>query len=42
MDCLIMQKKILQEPFDLISVPGIFEIPIIIAKNIKNMMGSLL
>ena len=28
-------KKILQEPFDLIKVPGIFEIPVTIAKNIK-------
>ena len=32
-------KKILQEPFDLITVPGIFEIPITIAKNIKKYDG---
>ena len=34
-------KKILQEPFDLISVPGIFEIPITIAKNIKKYDGFI-
>ena len=31
-------KKVLQEPFDLISVPGVFEIPVTIAKNIKKMI----
>ena len=29
-------KKVLQEQFDLISVPGVFEIPVTIAKNIKK------
>ena len=29
-------KEKLQEPFDLISVPGVFEIPVTIAKNIKK------
>ena len=32
-------KKVLQEPFDLISVPGVFEIPVTIAKNIKKFDG---
>ena len=31
-------KEALQEPFDLISVPGVFEIPVTIAKNIKKMI----
>ena len=34
-------KEILQEPFDLISVPGVFEIPVIIAKNIQNYDGFI-
>ena len=34
-------KKILQKPFDLISVPGIFEIPVTIAKNIKKYDGFI-
>ena len=34
-------KKILQEPFDLISVPGVFEIPVTIAKNIKKYDGFI-
>ena len=29
-------KRVLQVPFDLISVPGVFEIPVTIAKNIKK------
>ena len=29
-------KEALQEPFDLISVPGVFEIPVAIATNIKK------
>ena len=32
-------KEALQEPFDLISVPGVFEIPVTIAKNIKKYDG---
>ncbi len=34
-------KKILQQPFDLISVPGVFEIPITISKNIKKYDGFI-
>ena len=34
-------KETLQEPFDLISVPGVFEIPVTIAKNIKNYDGFI-
>ena len=34
-------KKVLQEPFDLISVPGVFEIPVAIAKNIKKYDGFI-
>ena len=34
-------KEELQEPFDLISVPGVFEIPVIIAKNIKKYDGFI-
>ena len=34
-------KKVLQEPFDLISVPGVFEIPVTIAKNIKKYDGFI-
>ena len=34
-------KKVLHDPFDLISVPGIFEIPITIAKNIKKYDGFI-
>ena len=34
-------KKTLQEPFDLISVPGVFEIPVTIAKNIKKYDGFI-
>ena len=34
-------KEVLQEPFDLISVPGVFEIPVIIAKNIKKYDGFI-
>ena len=34
-------KEALQEPFDLISVPGVFEIPVIIAKNIKKYDGFI-
>ena len=34
-------KEVLQEPFDLISVPGVFEIPVIIAKNIQNYDGFI-
>ena len=34
-------KKALQEPFDLISVPGVFEIPVTIAKNIKKYDGFI-
>ena len=30
-------KKVLQVPFDLISVPGVFEIPVIISKNIDEL-----
>ena len=32
-------KKAVDEPFDLISVPGVFEIPIAISKNIKKYDG---
>jgi len=32
-------KKTLQQSFDLVSVPGVFEIPITIAKNIKKYDG---
>ena len=35
---LFNAKKILQKPFDLIFVPGVFEIPVTIAKNIKKMI----
>ena len=34
-------KKALREPFDLISVPGVFEIPVTIAKNIKKYDGFI-
>ena len=34
-------KKVLQEQFDLISVPGVFEIPVTIEKISKNLMGLL-
>jgi len=34
-------KEVLQEPFDLISVPGVFEIPVTIAKNIKKYDGFI-
>ena len=34
-------KKVLQEPFDLISVPGVFEIPVTIAKNMKKYDGFI-
>ena len=34
-------KEALQEPFDLISVPGVFEIPVAIAKNIKKYDGFI-
>ena len=34
-------KETLQKPFDLISVPGVFEIPITIAKNIKKYDGFI-
>ena len=34
-------KKVLQEQFDLISVPGVFEIPVTIAKNIKKYDGFI-
>ncbi len=34
-------KEALQEPFDLISVPGVFEIPVTIAKNIKKYDGFI-
>ena len=34
-------KKILQQPFDLISVPGVFEIPVTISKNIKKYEGFI-
>ena len=34
-------KEGLQEPFDLISVPGVFEIPVTIAKNIKKYDGFI-
>ena len=34
-------KKVLQVPFDLISVPGVFEIPVTIAKNIKKYDGFI-
>ena len=34
-------KKTLQRPFDLISVPGVFEIPVTIAKNIKKYDGFI-
>ena len=34
-------KETLQKPFDLISVPGIFEIPVTIAKNIKKYDGFI-
>ena len=33
--------KVLKEPFDLISVPGVFEIPVTIAKNIKKYDGFI-
>ena len=32
-------KQVLNKPFDLILVPGVFEIPIIIAKNINKYDG---
>ena len=34
-------KEILHQPFDLISVPGVFEIPVTIAKNIKKYDGFI-
>ena len=34
-------KEELQVPFDLISVPGVFEIPVTIAKNIKKYDGFI-
>jgi len=34
-------KEALQEPSDLISVPGVFEIPVTIAKNIKKYDGFI-
>ena len=34
-------KEALQVPFDLISVPGVFEIPVTIAKNIKRYDGFI-
>ena len=34
-------KETLQKPFDLISVPGVFEIPVTIAKNIKKYDGFI-
>ena len=34
-------KKAVDEPFDLISVPGVFEIPIAISKNIKKYDGFI-
>ena len=34
-------KKVLQEPFDLISVSGVFEIPVTLAKNIKKYDGFI-
>ena len=34
-------KEALHEPFDLISVPGVFEIPVTIAKNIKRYDGFI-
>ena len=34
-------KEALHEPFDLISVPGVFEIPVTIAKNIKKYDGFI-
>ncbi len=40
-DLLISAKEVLKEPFDLISVPGVFEIPISIAKNIKKYDGFI-
>ena len=34
-------KEVLQEPFDLISVSGVFEIPVTLAKNIKKYDGFI-
>ena len=34
-------KQVLNEPFDLITVPGVFEIPMTIAKNIKKYDGFI-
>ena len=34
-------KRTLHKPFDLISVPGVFEIPVVIAKNIKKYDGFI-
>ena len=34
-------KRVLQVPFDLISVPGVFEISVTIAKNIKKYDGFI-
>ena len=34
-------KEVLQEPFDLILVPGVFEIPVTLAKNIKKYDGFI-
>ena len=36
---LISAKKILPKPINLITVPGVFEIPVTIAKNIKKFDG---
>mgnify|MGYP001179100246 CR=1 FL=1 len=38
---LINVKKKLKEPFDLILVPGVFEIPVTISKNIKKYDGFI-
>ena len=38
---LFNAKKILQKLFDLIFVPGVFEIPVTIAKNIKKYDGFI-
>jgi 6,7-dimethyl-8-ribityllumazine synthase len=38
---ILSAKKILQEPFDLIFVPGVFEIPVIISRNIKKYDGFI-
>ena len=38
---LISAKKILPKPINLITVPGVFEIPVTIAKNIKKYDGFI-